>query len=69
MGNCQNDGPFLGTLNNRCRAIIGSQKGTIFLTTTHMWIQQPAASRISIVEARKLEHQYPHALKVKGIPA
>ena len=36
MGGCQNYGPFLGTLNNRCRGIIGTQKGTIILTTTHM---------------------------------
>ena len=28
--------PFLGTLNIRCRIIIGIQKGTIILTTTHM---------------------------------
>ena len=28
--------PFLGTLNIRCRTIIGIQKGTIILTTTHM---------------------------------
>ena len=34
-GGCQNDGPVLGTLNNRCRIIIGTQKGTIILTT-HM---------------------------------
>ena len=34
MGGCQNDGPFLGTLNNRCRIIIGTQKGTIISTTT-----------------------------------
>ena len=27
-------GPFLGTLNNKCRIIIGTQKGT--MTTTHM---------------------------------
>ena len=25
--------PFLGTLNNRCRIIIGTPKGTILLTT------------------------------------
>ena len=31
--------PFLGTLNIRCRTIIGIQKGTIILTTTHMGIQ------------------------------
>ena len=36
MGSCQNYGPFLGTLNNRCRIIIGTQKGTIILTTTHI---------------------------------
>ena len=36
MGSCQNSGPFLGTLNNRRRIIIGTQKGTIILTTTHM---------------------------------
>ena len=36
MGGCQNYGPFLGTLNIRCRAIIVTQKGTIILTTTYM---------------------------------
>ena len=36
MGGCQNYGPFLGTLNIRGRTIIGIQKGTIILTTTHM---------------------------------
>ena len=28
--------PLLGPLNNRCRIIIGTQTGTIILTTTHM---------------------------------
>ena len=36
MGGCQNYGPSLGTLNIRCRIIIGIQKGTIILTTTHI---------------------------------
>ena len=36
MGGCQNYGPFLGPLNNRCRTIIGTQKRTIILTATHM---------------------------------
>ena len=36
MGSCQNYGPFLGTLNNRCFLIIGTRKGTLILTTTHM---------------------------------
>ena len=34
MGGCQNYGPFLGTLNTRCRTILGTQKGTLILTTT-----------------------------------
>ena len=34
-GSCQNYGPFLGTLNTRCRIILGTQKGTLILTTTH----------------------------------
>ena len=37
LGGCQNYGPFLGTLNIRCRIIIGTQKGTIILTTTHIF--------------------------------
>ena len=36
LGSCQNYGPFLGTLNIRCRIIVGIQKGTIILTTTHL---------------------------------
>ena len=36
VGGCQNYGPFLGTLSIKCRIIIGIQKGTIILTTTHM---------------------------------
>ena len=34
MSGRQNHGPFLGTLNIRCRITIGIQKGTIILTTT-----------------------------------
>ena len=36
MGGCQNYGSFLGTLNIRCRIILGIQKGTLILTTSHM---------------------------------
>ena len=36
MGGCQNYGPFLGTLNIRCRTIIRTQKVTLILTTTHI---------------------------------
>ena len=38
MGGCQKYGPFLGTLNIRCRVIIGTQKGTLILTTTHIMV-------------------------------
>ena len=36
VGSCQNYGPFLSTLNIRCRIIIRTQKGTIILTSTHV---------------------------------
>ena len=36
VGGCQNYGPFLGTLNIRCRNILGTQKGTLISTTTHV---------------------------------
>ncbi len=36
MGGCQNYGPFLGTLNIRCRIMIGIQEGTTILTTAHI---------------------------------
>ena len=35
-GGCQNYGPFLSTLNIRCRIIMRIHQGTIFSTTTHM---------------------------------
>ena len=34
MGGCRNYGPVLGTVNIRCRIIIGIQKGIMILTTT-----------------------------------
>ena len=34
-GNFQDYDPFLGTLNVRCRIIVGIQKGTIVLTTSY----------------------------------
>ena len=54
MGGCQNYDPFLGTQNTRCRIMIGIQKGTIILTTTHM----PAlacirATRLQLVESHQ----------------
>ena len=36
LGGCQTHGPFLGTLNTRCRIIIMSQKGALILTTTRL---------------------------------
>ena len=44
-GGCQNSGPFLGTLNIRCRIIIGTQKGTIILTTTQYALGQSFVCR------------------------
>ena len=38
MGSCQTRGPFLGTLSNRCGILFGTQKGTIILTTSHMYM-------------------------------
>ena len=40
MGDCQNYGPILGPYYNKCRIIIGTQKGTIILTITHIveWV-------------------------------
>ena len=40
--------PFLGTLNIRCRIIIGTQNGTIILTTTHMTFSLPATVASSL---------------------
>ena len=36
LGGCQNYGPFLGTLNIRCRIIIGILNRTIILTSTQL---------------------------------
>ena len=36
MGGCQNYGPFVGTLNNRCRIKKRTPKGTLILTTTQI---------------------------------
>ena len=38
MGGCQNDGPFVGTLNIGGRIVIRTQKGTIILTTNHIYM-------------------------------
>ena len=46
MGGCQNYGPRLGTLNTRCRIIIGMQKGTIILTTTPIITFDPTWPKI-----------------------
>ena len=37
VGSCQSYGPFLGTLNIRCRIIISTQTGTTILTTTPVY--------------------------------
>ena len=57
MGGCQNYGPFLGTLNIRCRIILGTQKGTIILTTTQIapsGAQHTAPPRIEVLELTEI---------------
>ena len=46
MGGCQNYGPFLGTLNSRCCIIIGIQKGTIILITTHILVDPTKSNSV-----------------------
>ena len=48
MGGCQNYDPFWGTINIRCRIIIGTQKGTIILTTTHILVTQVHVKAFSL---------------------
>ena len=36
MGGVQKNGPLLGPPNTRCRIILGTEKGTNSLTTTHI---------------------------------
>ena len=45
VGGCQNYGPFLATLNIRCRIIIGIQKEPIILTTTHVGVLEETRER------------------------
>ena len=52
MGGCQNYGPFWDTLNIRCRIIMGTPKGTIILTTTHIHICIYICSRCKVVVRR-----------------
>ena len=51
MGGCQNYGPFLGTLNNRRRIILGTQKGTLHLSVADgirkKAVQWPGVSAIA----------------------
>ena len=45
VGGCQNSDLFLGTIKNlRCHIILGIQKGTIILTTTHVKAQKKGTS-------------------------
>ena len=55
MGGCQNYGPFLGTLNIRCRIIIGIQKGTIILTITQVDHNMIPASALVDIPGRLVE--------------
>ena len=62
MGGCQNYGPFLGTLNIRCRIILRTQKGTVILTTTHIsYDERGTAGRPKI-------SPWDHGAKLKALP-
>ena len=52
MGGCQNYGPLLGPPKIRCRIILRTQKGTIILTTTHMYIHMYRVASILILRLR-----------------
>ena len=56
MSGCQNYGPLLGPLNTRCRTIIGTQKGTMILTTTQYTMKLLGACGAG---ALYLDHQHP----------
>ena len=46
IGSCQNYGPFLGTLNNRCRTHIEEQKGTLGLVLEFRLFPSKASPRL-----------------------
>ena len=50
LGSCQKYGPVLSSLNIRCRIIIGTPKGTIILTTTHLEDQGLSKSSYKCLE-------------------
>ena len=56
MGGCQNYGPFFEyPLNIRCRTIIGNQKGTIILITTHIVF---AVVCLDLCEGKKIPREW-----------
>ena len=60
LGSCQNYGPFWGTLNNRCRIILG----TIILATTHIRDSSlhPDIRRTKAEQSKPDESEFPAAL-------
>ena len=43
---------FLGTLNIRCRTIMGIQKGTMIFTTTHIGIMEKESANYCSIRFR-----------------
>ena len=66
MGRCQNQSPFWGTLNNRCRTILGTQKGTIILTTTHVRQCELVRAETQKTFMRSQGVQHPKAPSILG---
>ena len=59
MGGCPNYGPFLGPYYGTAPNIQGTQKGTIILTTTHVWILRATSTNNKALQA----HKEPQELK------
>ena len=55
IGGCRNYGPFLGTVNIRCRIKIGIPKGAIILTTTHTGVPEMRGPRFGLPMSQILD--------------
>ena len=69
MGGCQNYGPFLGTLNIRCRIILRTQKGTLILLTTHINSEHPLRLNLDPYTVLGFLLGVGFGLVVRGFPA
>ena len=68
MRGCQNYGLFLGALNIRCRFVIGIQKGTIILTTTHVLCERRGMLLLSRRAATRFAADLSHGASQSANP-